>query len=316
MIESRSKAGERLEGAQALVPPPATQLADRDSGATVESSGQDDSPARFSRISLISFLAIIALWEIVSLVAGRSSVGYQFVPGPIDVIRAYPSFGGYWPGGLGAPELSRGGEPTLWGATLGMVYNTLWSTGRVFIGYVLGCGVGILLATIISWSTIARHMFSLVAHFARMLPLLAMLPLFGLWFGNSDLGTYIFAAFAVGVVMFVVCLNAIGNVPAYYAQYSTSLGSSGATTYLTVILPAAMPQCRGGLLLSIPFSWSAVLAAEMLGKQQGLGHILNLSLTYANTNTIALAGVVVVIAAAATYFIVRRALDWLTRWSE
>ena len=217
------------------------------------------------------------------------------VPSIPDVLGAFIRFAGYWPGGLGAESTLAGAEPTPWGAFLGLVYNTLFSAVRAFLGYSLGVVTGLGVAVVISYSATTRQIFEFPSHFARMMPLLAMLPLFALWFGNSEIGTVVFVAFAVGIVVFPIALNAIGNVPPYYRLYAASLGASRLRTYLRVVVPAAFPQVRSAILLGVAFSWSAVLAAEFLGKSSGLGHILNFALYYAATEMVALTGLVVIV---------------------
>jgi len=231
-------------------------------------------------------------------------------------MSAFIRFAGYWPGGLGAESTLTGAEPTYWGAFLGFVYNMAISMLRVFIGYFFGVTVGILLALAISYSSIIRGLFEFPAHFARMMPLLAMLPLFALWFGNSELGSVLFIAYAVGIVVFAIALNALGNVPEYYVMNARSLGANRLRAYLWVVFPAAIPQIRSGILLGVAFSWSAGLASEFLGKSSGLGHILNFALYYAATDMIALTGILVIVVSATTFVLVNRLLEHLTRWTD
>ena len=267
-------------------------------------------------IRLLSVVLVFAAWSVVSAVLGETTTGYKLVPSIPDVLGAFIRFAGYWPGGLGQESTLTGATPTLWGAFLGLVYNTIVSVVRVAAGYSLGVFVGLALAIAISYSDLARQLFKFPAHFARMMPLLAMLPLFALWFGNSEIGTVVFVAFAVGIVVFPITLNAIANVPPFYRLYAASLGARRLRIYLRVVIPAAFPQVRSAILLGVAFSWSAVLAAEFLGKSSGLGHILNFALYYAATEMIALTGLIVITISALTYAVTARFLAWLTRWAE
>ena len=270
---------------------------------------------RWHPLTLLSFLAIIAGWQAASIAFGET-VGYKRVPGIEDVSRAFIEYAGYWQGGLGAESTRTGAEPTNWGAALGLAHNTLVTMVRTIAGYTIGAVVGIGLGFLIAWSRVARDLLTFPAHLARMMPLLAMIPLFALWFGNSELGVLTFIAFAVGILMFAITINAIGNVPTHFWQYARSLGASPLRTYARVVFPAAFPQLRGGLLLAVAFSWSAALAAEFLGQQVGLGHVLQSALYYASTDVVALTGLVVIAFAAVTYLVANRLLAWLTRWAE
>lgn len=270
---------------------------------------------RLHPLAGLSFLAIIAGWQVVSIGLGEG-IGYKRVPGIEDVLGAFIEYAGYWRGGLGAESTRTGAEATTWGATLGLAHNTLVTMLRTIAGYTIGAISGIGLGFLIAWSTVARGLLTFPAHLARMMPLLAMIPLFALWFGNSELGVLTFIAFAVGILLFAITINAIGNVPAHYSRYARSLGASPVHTYARVVFPAAFPQLRGGLLLAVAFSWSAALAAEFLGQQVGLGHVLQSALYYASTDVVALTGLVVIAFAAVTYLAANKTLAWLTRWAE
>jgi sulfonate transport system permease protein len=159
-------------------------------------------------------------------------------------------------------------------------------------------------------------MVALPAHFARMMPLLAMVPLFSLWFGDNALGSILFVAFTAFALVFAIGISAIGNVAGYYAQYARSLGASRARAYAEVILPAALPQLRSGILLAVGFGWSSAIASEYLGSEYGLGHIVQNAEFFGRTNVLALVALLALLLAGATYLATVRLLDWATRWAE
>lgn len=282
----------------------------QDKGAAAKSKAR-----RMHPLAVLSFVAIIGAWQASSIVLGET-VGYKRVPGLEDIFRSFIEYAGYWQGGLGAESTRTGAEPTNWGATLGLGHNTFVTMLRTITGYTIGVITGIGLGFLIAWSKIARGLLTFPAHLARMMPLLAMIPLFALWFGDSQLGVLTFIAFAVGILLFAITINAIGNVPLHYWQYARSLGASPLRTYARVVFPAAFPQLRAGLLLAVAFSWSAALAAEFLGQQVGLGHVLQSALYYASTDVVALTGLVVIVFAAVTYLAANKTLAWWTRWAE
>jgi sulfonate transport system permease protein len=260
-------------------------------------------------------VSTLIVWELVARVVGTSRAGVKYVPSPWETFHGLLAFAGYWPGGLGAAQTRTGAPKTAWGAVLGIVYNSGFSLIRVLIGFAAGAVLGIGLGIVVSWSRVARSMLLVPANFMRMMPLLAMLPLFGLWFGRSEKGTYIFVAFAVAVLLFVVTLNAVEGVSAYYLDYAASLGASRLRIYRTVVIPATLPELKAGLLLAAPFAWSAVIAVEIIGKEYGLGRVLNFALMYAATDIVAASGLVVIVLAVASFFLMKHWLDHLTRWA-
>jgi sulfonate transport system permease protein len=65
--------------------------------------------------------------------------------------------------------------------------------------------------------------------FLRSLPLLAMVPLFQLWFGTYVIGEVLFVSYGIGVIVFAGSVNAVRNVPQIYLDNARSLGASQAT---------------------------------------------------------------------------------------
>jgi sulfonate transport system permease protein len=146
--------------------------------------------------------------------------------------------------------------------------------------------------------------------------LLALAPVFNLWFGNSERGAVFFIAFATFAILFVVTLTALANVPSSYAEYARALGGGRTRVYLTVILPAGLPALRGGALLALAFGWSMAIASEFLGQNVGLGHIIDQAQEFGQTNTIALVGVIVMVYGALSYRLAARVFDYFIRWAE
>jgi sulfonate transport system permease protein len=273
--------------------------------------------ARDRGLMIGSLLALLVLWHLVALVAGRTSVTHQrFVPTIVDLVRSFDSLAFYWRGGLGVPATADGGAVSFQAAVLSLVSNSLATIARLLVGLALGIVVAGVLAALISWSRPLRRVLLLPAHAARMLPLLAMSPLFGIWFGKSERGAVLFVAFATFAIIFIVALTAINNVPGYYEQYARSLGAGRVRAYVTAVLPAAVPSLRGGIMLTLGFGWSMVIAAEFIGQDTGVGNIVNRAQQFGRTETLAVLGVFIVLYAWGSYKLASKGFDRLVRWAE
>jgi sulfonate transport system permease protein len=259
---------------------------------------------------------VIAGWQAAHVLAGTNQAGESMVPGAHDVIRAAKDLSREWPGGLGVGRTDEGTPETWRGAVLAFGYHAGATGLRMSAGFLLGVLVGMTLAALVSWSPRIRRLVYVPAHTMRMLPLLAVIPLFGLWFGNSDVGAVLFIAFTVFVQVFTFGVNAIANVPAYFEQSARSLGAGRLRAYLQVILPAASPELGSGLSLALVFGWTAAISAEFNGQQSGLGHIAYLAQYFSHTGMLALMAVVVIAFAAVSFLLARRVMRWATRWAE
>ena len=160
-------------------------------------------------LTFISFLSVLVIWEVVARTLGTSkATGASILPDITTTLSAFVTYSNYWAGGLGAGDTRMGFDETLWGATLGLTYNLgamlLRLVNGLAIGLVLGVGIGFL----VSWSGLVRSVLAFPVHFLRMMPLLALIPLFAMWFRDKNTGSILFIAIAVFVLMFAATLNA------------------------------------------------------------------------------------------------------------
>jgi ABC-type nitrate/sulfonate/bicarbonate transport system permease component len=269
------------------------------------------------RLPMLSVVGLIVIWHVVSLLGGRSPLTHQrLLPNAVDLVRSFDRLAFYWPGGLGIHAIAPGAAPTFGMAVLALIYNSLATALRLCAGLTLGTTVSVSLGALIGWSRTFRRMFGLPSHIVRMFPLLALAPLFNLWFGSTERGAISFIALASFAILFVGTLTAIASVPGSYSDYARSLGASRTRAYVTVVLPAALPGFRGGLLLAVGFGWSGAIAAEFVGESSGLGNIINQAQQFGQTDTIALVGAFVMLYGASSYRLVARMFDHLIRWAE
>jgi len=259
---------------------------------------------RLYRIGALSVVVVLAvLWEIASKVStGEVKPGHPFVPSWEFIARhTLVGLSDYWPGGLGVRAVEDGGPRTFVGSVYAMLYQgsqTLWRLGA---GFVIGAGTGSVVALAVSASRWARRILSLPAQIVRPFPLLAIIPLFQLWFGTDTVGAVLFIALAVGIIFFTGVLNAVGNVPGIYVQNARVLGAGPVRTYLNVVVPGIFPELQSTIMLALGAAWTAALGAEFIGAQTGLGKILTVAKFFSYIDRMFLIGVVVVVLAAATF---------------
>lgn len=276
-----------------------------------------DREKRLYRIGATTVVVVlIVTWQVASIINDSEvSPGRPFVPGWDFMFRnTLVGLSDYWPGGLGVEAVADGGERTLRGSLYAVVYQGSWTLWRLVIGFVLGATVGTALALVVSASTWARRFLSLPAQIIRPFPLLAIIPVFQLWFGTANLGAIVFIALAVGIMFFTGVLNAVGNVPPIYIQNSRVLGAKPVRTYVTVVVPAIFPELQSTIMLALGAAWTAALGAEFIGSQTGLGRILSVAQYFSYVDRMFLIGIVVLVLAAASFALAQWASRPLTRW--
>jgi sulfonate transport system permease protein len=282
---------------------PAKALADRDK--------------RLYRIGALAVaVALAVLWEVASRVSkGEVKPGHPFVPGWEFIFKnTLVGLSDYWPGGLGAPAVADGGPRTLLGSIYAIVdhsFQTLW---RLVLGFALGAGIGTLVALLVSASKWARRILSLPTQIIRPFPLLAIIPIFQLWFGTETIGAITFIALVVGIIFFTGVLNAVGNVPVIYVQNSRVLGAGPVRTYLSIGVPAIFPELQSTIMLAIGTAWTAALSAEFIGAENGLGKILTVAKYFSYVDRMFLIGIIVIVLATLSFLVAQKLSKPMIAW--
>jgi len=272
--------------------------------------------------AVITWAILLTGWEIAAHLAPEPTFARApIVPAWEYVFTdAFKALSGNWTIPRWAPNPVSGGEETYLGAVLALGYNTLNSMYRLslglFVGIIAGVGSGLLL----SYYPWIRQMAWAPLNLLRMFPLLAAIPIFQFWLGANLRGTTTFIAFGVWVLLVVATINAVRNVPDRFIESARTLGASRLRTYRSIVVPAAIPELRTGLLLSAGLSWSLVVGAEYIGISNGLGNLLSVAEFTTNTGRMIIIAVVIGVSALVTFFVLNsifnRFVSWMPRTAE
>jgi sulfonate transport system permease protein len=272
-------------------------------------------PALLLRLGVIAAAAVA--WELIAHF-GITSIGTSKDPNFPSIeymaTRSLLRMSDYWGGGMGAPAPQEGGQETYLGAFFALGSASLATFYRMALGVGLGIVAGAGVALVTSASGVARKIVRPPVHFLRMVPFLALAPLFDVWFGKTTRDAVFFIAYGVGIVMFTGTINAVELTPKVFLLRAATNGAGRIRTYCDVIIPYIIPPMRATVLVSIGLAWTLDVAAELLGAQNGLGVIMQDALRFAYTGRVILIGFVFVVYAVATYYAIQaltaRAIQW------
>lgn len=257
----------------------------------------------------VGFLVVLLLlgiwWGAALFVASHSDRGSVLLPSPADVVRAIPRLSVF-----AGPQAKQS-----YGTAFEVIaWNTLSSAITLFGGLIIGALTGIGMGLGLGWSRRLRLMFEGPLMIVRVIPVLALLPLFLSWFGGNRTGAISFVAFAVFSMLFVNTLEAIRNVDPVVRVYARTLGASNFRVYRTVVVPAIVPEIIGGLRVVVGLAWAILLAAEFLAAQSGIGRILILAQQYFDTSRMILIVLLIMVYTYAVDRLVSAVGKRLTRW--
>ena len=149
---------------------------------------------------------------------------------------------------------------------------------RLLLGYSVGVMIGLPLGLLNARFRFCQDTLGLLALGVQTLPSVCFAPLALLWFGQTE--TAMFFIVVMGSLWSILLATDAGvrSVPPIYARAARTMGSRGWHTWLTVILPAALPFVVGGMKQGWAFAWRSLMAAEIyitILTGFGLGHLLH-----------------------------------------
>ncbi len=158
-----------------------------------------------------------------------------------------------------------------------LLQDVLASLKRVFIGFFIASAIAVPLAMALAHNLFARRLAMPIIHLIRPIPPIAWIPMGILWFGIGDETSYFITAIAA---FFPIFLNAFTGGMAMEHQHlyaAKCLGAKRMDVIRFVMLPSAMPMIWTGLKIGLGQSWMAVVTAELVAAQSGLGYMIQVN---------------------------------------
>jgi sulfonate transport system permease protein len=177
---------------------------------------------------------------------------------------------------------------TFWDlAASGQLAANLWvSFLRVAAGLSLGVLTGSVLALTAGLSRIGEEAVDPPIQMLRTLPVLALSPLFIVWFGIDETPKVLLIALAVTFPIYLNLFNGIRAVDPKLVEAARSFGVTGASLIGEVILPAALPGFLLGLRFALSVAVLVLVVAEQINAQAGLGYLINNARDFMRTDII------------------------------
>ena len=188
------------------------------------------------------------------------------------------------------------------------------SCRRVGLGLLLGVTIGGALALISGLSLIGERVIDPVMHMFRTMPVLALLPLFVLWFGIGEKAKVFLIAWAVIFPVYINFYAGIRSIDEKLVTAGKVLGLNRWGLIRHVILPGALPQFLTGLRLALGVSWLVLVAAEEINATSGLGYLITNAQNLMETDVIFVGLIVYSLLGLTTDILVRILERWTLSW--
>lgn len=243
----------------------------------------------FLLISWIAPVVLIVVWE------GFAQLGWvspQVLPAPSKVIRT-------------AYKL----------AVSGSLLNDLSvSLLRAVVGFMIGGSIAFALGIAVGFSRFAEALIDRSVQMIRAIPFLALLPLVIVWFGVGEGEKIFLVSLGVAFPIYVNTTLGIRQVDPKLIELGRVQGLGGRQLIRRVILPGALPSILTGVRYSLATAWLALVVAETIGAQSGIGFLAMDAREFLRTDvvvlTILIYALIGVVADSVARLLERKLLAW------
>ncbi|MCL6547459.1 MAG: ABC transporter permease subunit [Alicyclobacillus sp.] len=208
-------------------------------------------------VTLVTLAVLFAAWYVITAFGWVAPV---FLPSPATVWHAFVTilFQGYK------------------GHTLAQHLGI--SLERMGIAYGLAVVTGIPLGLASGYSSLVRAVIDPLVEFYRPLPPLAYYTLLVIWMGIGDASKIALLYLAAFAPIYIACMSGVRGVSRERMYGAMTLGASKWQLFWHVIFPSCLPEIFTGMRTAIGFTYTTLVAAEMVAAVSGIGWmVLNAS---------------------------------------
>jgi len=198
-------------------------------------------------LPFIVIINVLLLWFFISYI---NLFPAYALPSPVAVLKSFR-------------------EEILAGRLINDIIASLW---RVAVGFVLSAILGIPIGLWLGEHLRARQAFLPILNFFRFLSPLAWIPFAILWFHIGDKPAIFLIFMATFFPLVLATMSAVDTIPSIYFRVAQDYNYKGIELLTKVTFPAVLPQVITALRVSYGIAWVVIVAAEMVGCQDGLGY--------------------------------------------
>jgi sulfonate transport system permease protein len=234
-------------------------------------------------------LLLLALWQLLS---GTGVLAPDVLASPGTIAR------------VGSDLIADGSLPNAMGVSL----------QRVAVGLLFGTVVGTGLALISGLFRIGEDLVDASVQMLRTVPFVGLIPLFIIWFGIGEAPKIAIITLGVSFPLYLNVYAGIRGVDSQLIEAGESLGLSRWGLVRQVVLPGALPGAMTGLRYSLGIAWLALVFAEQINADAGIGFLMVQARDFLRTDVIVVCLIVYAFLGLLADFIVRTLERLLLQW--
>ncbi|QFQ95587.1 ABC transporter permease [Streptomyces phaeolivaceus] len=188
------------------------------------------------------------------------------------------------------------------------------SLRRVALGLVFGTAVGTGLALVSGLFRVGEDLVDASVQMLRTVPFVGLIPLFIIWFGIGEAPKVAIITLGVSFPLYLNVYAGIRGVDSQLIEAGESLGLSRWGLVRHVVLPGALPSAMTGLRYSLGIAWLALVFAEQINADAGIGFLMVQARDFLRTDVIVVCLIVYAFLGLLADFIVRSLERLLLQW--
>lgn len=199
----------------------------------------------------------------------------------------------------------------------GVLLPAVWtSLRRVLIGTAIGVGLGTAIAVVAGWSRRGEDLVDPTMQVVKAVPKYALVPMLIIWLGIGEEPKIVLIMLATAVPVYVNVYSGIRNLDQRLVDAARSLGLGRAGQIRHVLLPGSTPGFLAGLRISLTSAWLALIVAEQINAQSGLGLLMTEARANLRTDEVVLVIVLYALLGLLSYGFVRLLERRLLAWRQ
>lgn len=220
-------------------------------------------------IPLVFSIILIVIWQ---FIVDKGIVQRFILPSPSDVVK------------------------TLFNI-LPNVKNDLWVTVKeAVIGLSASIGLSIILAVLMDNIKVVRKAVYPILVVSQTVPIIALAPLFALWFGFGMLPKIIVVVLVCFFPIVVSLLDGLEALDRDEINLLRSMGASSMQIFRLAKFPSSMINFFSGLRIAATYSIMGAVIGEWLGGSEGLGvYMIRVKNSFALNKVFALIVIIVIL---------------------
>ncbi|MET8244165.1 ABC transporter permease [Streptomyces sp. NPDC005202] len=188
------------------------------------------------------------------------------------------------------------------------------SLQHVAVGLLLGTVIGTGLALVSGLFRIGEDLVDAPVQMLRTVPFVGLIPLFIIWFGIGEAPKVAIITLGVTFPLYLNVYAGIRGVDAQLIEAGESLGLSRWGLVRHMVLPGALPGAMTGLRYSLGISWLALVFAEQVNADSGIGFLMVQARDFLRTDVIVVCLIVYAFLGLLADFVVRSLERLLLQW--